>query len=391
MWSGAIGSLGRRRITVSTVAMGLLAGLGACSDLSSGTDLRYEGPPEVRQLFLFERDIASKLAGRILAAGTHPDINDGATEGPATAAVINNTQIYQIVLDETIDGRSVERFVCACATPVAGSAADGSSCSNGTAAIVVDDQDPFDGVVCTGCGDNAATTDVDETNACRDINQDQLPDTAEFIPDLITTDCGVAAYDGGNTEVSARYSPSGNQLIPTEGTIGIGPAIFVRPRVPMPAGSSCTITLASSIVDHDGEAIQVESGVSLSFTSEPVLVTSSTPAAAATGVSATANLVGNLNTNITPPGACTATGTVHADCAQLVTLTTGGNPVAVDVSVAAIPGTPANPSRHRITINPQADLTAGTAYVLTFVASTTEDTFGINMTSDAVVNFTTAP
>ena len=233
MWSA---SIGRRRLIV---ALGLATmGLGGCASESSNTDLHPEGPPEVLQTVVFQRDAADE-AIPVLAFGTHPDfpemlgnVSDAVAFSFYDAAndVVVGQQV-RLVFDELLKGSAVESFKCACTEVPPGSPAGTQPvCPNGSDVS----NDPFN---CSSCDDNPQTTQVNETGKCLDLNGDHTPDDAVLNPDLVTITCGSQTWS--NTADEGYYNPSGNQLVPVlEGLLGLGPALVLMPSALRPGEKS---------------------------------------------------------------------------------------------------------------------------------------------------------
>jgi hypothetical protein len=337
------------RVGRSAGLVAVLASLsfGGCSNPESGTVLRPEGPPEIRQLFVVDDDGISKLA-----YGTHPDIVDedptdsivppySNQAGPVNNAVVTGQRI-RVVIDELLEGGTLEQFQCACFR------LDGSGCPESSRGFVFAPGTTVDPTRCTTCEDDPVTTDVNETGLCADINFDGVPDDAYLQPDIISIDCGVATVT--NTPDEGWWNPSGNQLIPVlGGTNALGPAVVFNPAA-LPTNSDCTISFAQSVVDKDGQSVTADAAVggTPTFHTEAMALLASSPINGQNGVAIGSDIELTFNvdlfatldaTSLTVMAGTTAiAGTVAVDGDTLIFTPDADLPVDSDITVTGLSG-----------------------------------------------------
>jgi hypothetical protein len=234
----------------------LLLGVSACGEEDSKTQLNPEGPPMVRQVFMDERVQVdtdgdgtpdSERTRTQMAFGSHPDISldDDPADGVANAIALNNK--IRIVIDEILDGSTLEQIGCA----------------DGTFVDIPKGTDPDDIAECAGVDRRNCTavcTQIGPDNQAvgvLDENEDGAADQFRFKDDVLAIVCDgqemPLLLDGLN---KTFWNPSGNQQIPAGsiGVAGLGPAIVVIPEG-LRTGASCVIDIDDSVVDKDGESL----------------------------------------------------------------------------------------------------------------------------------------
>jgi hypothetical protein len=347
---------------------------GACSNPESGTKLRPEGPPEIRQLFATDDDGVSKLA-----YGLHPDIidadpDDGITPaysnqaGPVNNAIVTGQRL-RIVIDELLEGGTLEQFQCACFR------LDGSGCPESSRGFVFAPGTTVDPSRCTTCMDDPVTDTVNETGLCADINFDGIPDDAYLIDSVIQLDCGngITVTNGPD---EGWWNPSGNQLIPVlGGTSALGPAVVFNP-VGLPTNSTCTVGFASTVVDKDGNTVTPDPAAtgSPSFHTEPMILVVSNPGDGQTGIPIASDISLTFNVSLL----------ATLDAASITVVEQGGGPVA---GTAALDPT----DDATLVFTPSAPLSTNTTYEVTVLtgAQGVRDSFGAQFPADETFTFTT--
>jgi hypothetical protein len=279
------------------LAAATLAGIGGvgCVDKKSKSDLDPEGNPRILQVFV--RDFVNTddpVGGEYaLAYGVHPDVNKCAfpdTSGNRACAVEGFTcdttessdtfehcvdaqgnqpgatsaaafASIRIVSKELLRGTTLEQFACAC---------HGACPAGGEWAV-----DPEN---CSACGEDPATT-ITEAGRCLDVNNDRVPDISTLQAGVATITCDNAAFGTYTTKLGdGYYYPSGNQF-PTSGFGygGIGPALVIEPADPLPTSATCSISVANTVTDKDGNPFDAPEGT-ISFTVEALSILETAPA-----------------------------------------------------------------------------------------------------------------
>lgn len=258
-----------RKLMMCGAMLTLAAGVGGCGSDESITDLKPEGPPEVLQVFLNVR-LADGNPAMALAYGEHPkwDPDLDGPKGPQTEVIVNAEQKIRVVVDELLDGNTLEIFKCACA---AGTCASGDDYTDDPAL----------------CGDDTATP-ANETGLWLDVDsttsrQDGMPDEPRLRPNIARISCG--GLEWTNTDpAEGFYNPTGNQLVSqlfgAKIWDSLGPAIVLTP-ISLPTGRSCSIAFADSVTDKQGEPIAMPS---FTFQTEALKLLSSQPEDGETGV-----------------------------------------------------------------------------------------------------------
>jgi len=364
-------AFGLAHTSMMTSALAAVTMMG-CAAPDTLTVLKPEGAPVMLQVFVTEE------VGDATAIDTYFNSNDGIRDDDAngcpddfeeagadcavTAAVTNGGQKIRIVLDELLDGQTVEEFFCACAVPAVGDA----DCPNNILASL----DP------TMCGNNP-NTQADEAGRWADNNADGVPDRSRMLPGVVVINCGGAtpAYTSTSDD-GGFYNPSGNQQVPSgfDAAFNIvpdlsklGPALVALPPA-LPTSSMCSVSVASTVKDKDGESVPAHE--TATFATVALRVDASVPSAGATAVSRANNLTVTFNSTI---DAATITG---------VTLTQGANAVAATVALSAM-----DPST--IEIDPAADLAATTAFTITIPAAVGDSFGGGTLGTAQTITFTT--
>jgi len=243
-------------LTLIGVGALLLLGTAGCGEEDSKTTLNPEGPPMVRQVFMDERvQIDTNGDGTPdaertktqLAFGKHPDISldDDPQDGVSNALALNNK--VRIVIDELLDGSTLEQIACA----------------DGTFVDVPSGTTPDDVAECAGADRRDCTavcTQLGPDNqpvGILDTDDDGAADAFRFKEGIVNIVCDgetmPLVYDG---MTKTFWNPSGNQQIPAGaiGVSGLGPAIVLIPEG-MRTGASCGIEIDDSVVDKDGNPV----------------------------------------------------------------------------------------------------------------------------------------
>ena len=410
-------AFGWRGLSAALLLSAGVAGFGCSLNDSphSGSDLVPSGPPEILQVFVAELDGAGKSALNVAygcgdfsqftptgdtdeakassAALIRASCNEQPTvccqrfydsnlpapdDGAVTTAVVHNTPAIRVVLDELLDGNTVEQFQCACAAPSMGLPIDCGPMN------IRASRDP------ANCDDNK-NTEAAETGKFADANVDGVPDKAYLLPGIATIDCGASGKwtnglkaDGKPDDIPTDqgwYNPSGDQLVPItrSGTLNweaIGPALVLKPPS-LPAGATCTLKLELSVTDkaasNDGKALSVvtHDGTDVTFTTVPLGVVTSVPADGQQGVSKTLKKIAvTFNTPLDPASVT----------AEKFSVTSAGGPIAGATNLAAADMT--------IEWVPTAALGAATTYTVK-VSKGVKDSFGSPLADDFVFTFKT--
>jgi hypothetical protein len=332
-----------RRLGVAVLALG-------CGAPPSKTLLNPAGPPVVLQVFMTERD-ASGDATLMLGYGTHPD---RAADVPDDDGKIETGVVYgeriNVVVDELLEGSSVEQFACACSA---------TSCGAGPAAAAD----------ASACPDDPGTS-VDEKGRWLDTNLDGLPDDPQLIPGTATITCGGVVWTSGPDD--GFYNPAGNQVVPFDPSglpnwDALGPSIILTPQAPLPTSASCTLAIASTVTDKDGNSLSWPSGA-FTFTTEPFALLSTAPADGTTGVDVGGTISATFNTLLDP---ATLGGVTVTDA--------GGNAVAGTAVVDA----------DGVTVDWTPDAPFAPSTMFTATIAGVADTFGATLAAPATFTFTT--
>jgi hypothetical protein len=237
-----------------TPALALVAVGGGCADEDSKTALNPAGPPMIRQVFAEESVLVMVGNSQILrtetqlAFGSHPDIGvEGELQDGVVTTAVPRGQKLRIVLDELLDGSSLEEIGCADSTfsaiPSGTTPDDIAECSG------ADRRDCK--AVCTHIGpDNQPVGILDE-------NRDGAADVFRLKEGVVKVVCDdmemPLVLEGLNRSF---WNPSGNQQIPAgvAPSDGLGPALVVVPQG-LRTSAQCVIDLDDSIVDKDGNPV----------------------------------------------------------------------------------------------------------------------------------------
>ena len=270
--------------------IGLVVVSAGCSGSESSDGLVPEGPPEILQVLVRERDGADLV--NHLAYGDHPDIGDE-DDRAVTAAVARDGQRIRVVFDELLRGNFLEEVACADGSwsrvPVGSDFDDVARCAGA-------DLSRCDGIC---IGDDGPVGILDE-------NGDGAFDDTRLIEGAATITC-----DGEPVPLDPQrsyYQPSGTQRLDTGsvGTDSLGPAVVIAPADGMKPGATCGIGFADEVVDKDGEHV-ADTG-DITFSVEPFVVAQSQPADGAEDVPLTdpdstdAVIAILLNAALTPGG-----------------------------------------------------------------------------------------
>ena len=386
--------------------------LVGCSESTEKGKLRPEGPPDILEVFMQEVigdpaegnlefniaygcgdprtiDCAPEAITRDWSSADQPrtklccdrQLYHRNDDGFMSAAVIGAGQKIRIVVDELLQGQTVEQFVCGCADPPEGTDVN---CQGGPSASL----DPLN------CEDNP-NTEISEASRFSDKNLDGVPDKTDLLPGIVEIYCDGLSQSWFNLAEEGWYNPSGNQQVPANVTDSsatliilewesVGPALVLQTaQNPLPSNSDCHIRMHESTEypirdgmtemvmaarDKDGEVVPEPSD--FMFHTEPMRVTASMPQRNATNVAPTlAQITVQFNTKIAP---ASITGIVVTDMA--------GATVAGTATVS-MDGT-------TFQFDPTADLAPSTRFTVT-VNTTVTDTFGAAIPAAFTFSFTT--
>lgn len=264
-----------RRTLFAGLAFAALAGVTGCVEDESLFLLNPEGPPEVVAAFVtvetapdYEvRAVYEEFfVGVALTFGAHPDINEGAPVTTAATTTILRSQV-RVMMDELLDGRSVEQFKCACWHPfVSATGAITLAGTDGCPLGMPKFNDSPNPDSCGGCPDDEDTPEI-ETDRCEDANLDGVGDDSVLKPGVATVSCDNASFTTyALTEFDGDYQPTGSLILPASLSLvgvppidGMGPAFRFRPRNGFffPSSSNCNLNVNANntIVDKDGNAL----------------------------------------------------------------------------------------------------------------------------------------
>jgi hypothetical protein len=380
--------------TLDGLAISLtVAVLAACSTPSSSTDLNPEGPPMVLQVLVSEKVVGEDDTVRIktgLAFGDHPDKIFEGDDRMVSAAVARGNQRVRVILDELVNGRSLEELACA-----DGSFSPVSLTASGR------EPNPDDVAACSGnagelegcevvCVGHDGILDVDNDGAADDTRMidfgrtaDNPAGTGELAVNIVCGDQPMAL-----DPQASFFNPSGNQQIPAGdiGLNGLGPSILLVPTQGIKTGAGCTIKFREDVTDRDGNRVCAPSDGkitgacpadgdtgSISFSVEALALASSDPeegAVVQAGVDPTSMLL-QFNAAL------------DATTLTAITLTeAGGGAVAgAVVSLSAD-----DPSIVNITVT--GGLAVNTSYVIT-ATTALQDIYGGVLPAALTISFTT--
>jgi hypothetical protein len=247
---------------IALTAPALFAGsmLSACTDVESPTELEPEGPPMVRQVFVYESvlncpdtnpDCGIYRTSNALAYGTHPTAVEMGIKHQVTTAAPLTGQTIRIVMDELLIGNYLEEIACNGlvdndqyqAVPLGTTPDDVAAC-----AVPPD-------VLDSSCkGEHAVCIGPEGPIGVLDENEDGASDDTQFIDGAVGLRCG----DGGAINVpidlqATYWQPSGNQQVPAAGGLGaLGPAIVLEAIHGLPTGSTCQLVFGEMVTDKSG-------------------------------------------------------------------------------------------------------------------------------------------
>ena len=209
-----------------------------------GDPLESDGPPRILQVLARERVPVTDDEGHEhlelqarLAFGDHEDIDVEHDDRVVSDAVARDGQRIRVVVDELLQGGSLEEVACA----------DGSW-SHVPPGTTIDDVAKCAGAdlgrckaVCVGIG-------------ILDANGDGAIDDTRLIEGAVVLTC-----DGAAVPIDAKrsyYQPAGSQRLSTAsvGTDSLGPAIAIVPAAGMRPGAMCTLGF-HDVVDKQGIAL----------------------------------------------------------------------------------------------------------------------------------------
>ncbi len=225
-----------------------------CDDPRVFTNLQPEGPPKVLQVLVKERVINANGSASVstqLAFGDHPDISTTLDDRTVTNALATGTDLgIRIVFDELLLGGTVEEMACAdgswSSIPAGTTPDDVANCATTVDPLLTN---------CTAvCLDpSGSPIGILDDDGFVQGEPDGAADSLRLIPGVARILC-----DGTEIPLNAAnsfYQPSGNQLIPGGpiGLNGLGPALILEPDTGFRTGATCTVELATTVTDKDGE------------------------------------------------------------------------------------------------------------------------------------------
>ena len=344
-------------------ALGLLAASAplalavACADPDLKSDLVTEGPPEVTEVnVLSESAIFSYFNGSLVAG-------EGATFCRVGEQYKVNQLYCPLERDSTMKPIPGQREIA----PLA----DAEPFAQALGMEDVTSQGELPNWHVRFIFDELINSDVEDVI---DVGDGVMYGTiAETQPVTISCNDVDLSYDG-------FYDPSGDHL-----SYPPGPALVAQVTDFIATGSSCQAAIKDGAVsDQDGNSIPSDQLGPYEFQIAPLSIYSTDPADATTGVTADSTVTIELNAPID-----------LATVAAAITFETdAGDPVAFTVQNAL--ADPADPAAgtipNLVELVPNADLDAGTAYVVT-IDSGIADIAGGALTLDApmTITFETAP
>lgn len=251
---------------LSIIAPALAMSTGACTDTKSDTDLFPEGPPEIRQVRLFDQivdatDPTKSTKRRVFAFGEHPlALPDEIVPQATGTTALNND--FRIIIDELLVGNNLEEIQCRGAVdddgfakvPLGANPDDIARCSVANDVLPATCTGPTAVCICqnqAGCTRDAETIAFGQPVGVQDINQDGATDGRQMVAGSVGIKCG--AIDVPIDLANSYYNPSGNQNRPAMGGFdALGPAIVLVPDGPLPTNVSCGLVFAQDIVDKQG-------------------------------------------------------------------------------------------------------------------------------------------
>ncbi|MBK9070727.1 MAG: Ig-like domain-containing protein [Myxococcales bacterium] len=254
-------------LTVASVALAMACGAASCSDLSSPTELRPEGPPMIRQVYITEAvPVGNAFVNRRaqLAFGDHflkigCDSDEDAIEcdnRTGENATADASQAIRVVFDELLIGNALEEIACAGivdednydSVPLGATPDDIARCAGKPDEIKATCQGEY--AVCVG-------SDPANPVGILDDNDDFAADTRQFITSAVTITCD--GIEVPLDSIGSYYYPSGNQQPPSFGAditssiLSMGPALVLRPSLGLPTDATCTFAFDETVTDKQGE------------------------------------------------------------------------------------------------------------------------------------------
>jgi methionine-rich copper-binding protein CopC len=309
---------------------------------------------------------------------TSTNPTNGASSVPASTTVTIN---FSKAVNVTAPGFKLE---CPSGTPVAFTLAPAAPGGVATFTLTPSANLPS-GVTCTATAVAAQIKDLAGTNMAADYVFSFTTGNAPAVTSTVPTNGATAVLASTTITINFNHAvnvtatafklecPTGS---PTAFTLSPAPpgnsATFtLTPSAPLPAGTTCTVTVAASQVT-DAASVNMAADYVFSFTVDtPPTVTSTSPVNGATAVPLNTTVTFNFNkaVNVTAPG-------FKLECPS-------GTPVAFTLAPAA-PGGVAT-----FTLTPSANLPSGVTCTATAVAAQIKDLAGTNMAADYVFTFTT--
>lgn len=401
------------RLRLGSFILLAAAGMAACTDVDSPTELHPEGPPMIQQVFMTERITDANGVSRValsLAFGEHLEFaaDNPNDDGVVVNATVAAAQRIRVVMDELLIGNTLEQIACRPyptpsdpityqSVPEGTTPDDIARCAVG--ADVLPQTCVGDHAVCLDPGTGAPMGVLDE-------NEDGASDDTQFmcLERSGTGACNEAAVKllcdpvDGSAQVDVPLSlsntfwqPSGNQQVPAAGGYNaIGPAIIIAPAAGLPTSSNCHLQFHPSVVDKDHIQVCTPPGGDINATCNPgdtsglswgteiLRVLGTNPPNNATNVPL-ASAGGNAN--ILVQFNASVSGTFGAGA---FTLDEGGTP-RTDITIARDNNNNAN-----VNIVVPGGYVAGTTYTLT-VSEGVTDVFGVALpdAQTATITWTT--
>jgi hypothetical protein len=269
----------------------------------------------------------------------------------------------------------MEMFDCHCAKGCGDDESDPTACCpNGLLATL----DP------SQCDDDPETDQFNEGSLWLDENLDGVPDRTRLLEGAVKVQCkddaGVLqdTFVSASTRTQGFYSPSGNQILPTDGDAGyivegLGPALQFNADTGLRTNSDCTIAFADFVTDKDGERVSALPDSENSpgfFHTEALALVTSVPASGTMNVAVTQEITLRFNGQLD-----------ETTIDQVILREMGGATVATTNTLA--------PDGITINIVPDAPLDPATQYEVV-IPTSLNDKFGGTFPAEQIISFRTA-
>lgn len=368
----------------------------ACSVPESSTDLVPEGPPMIRQVFMWET--SANGFRNVLAFGWHPDIANGRQDAnppeteddthPVTTASVSS-QSMRVVFDELLYGNSLEEIECKLTTP-SGDAIFSRVPLGTTPDDIANCAVAADLLPSLCKGPHATCLDANGVPmGVRDDDEDGAADNTRMIAGAVTLRCGT--FDVPLNLEQTFWQPAGTQLVPAGQTPGtsIGPALILVPldrRLPSKQ-TDCRLVFAPDVTDKDFIQPCAPTGGE-EDTDNYGDCTGGDMSAFHFGTESIV-LSGSLPTNNAPAVAVTRRALQMTLSAEFdMSSVAGATATVMEGATARTDFTLTSTIIRRVDVTLAANLVANTMYTVT--VSNLKDTFGVVL-DPVVLRFTTAP